>query len=75
KDKDQFNSIHEKLINYWKYLKAYLHPGVLHFACIKGFLEDLTNTEYLRDCDLNKATDRCTGIFTASPTKKCLNKF
>ena len=50
KGKDQFNSIHEKLIAYWKYLQAYLHPGTLHFTCLKETLEDLTNTEYLRDC-------------------------
>lgn len=61
KDKDQFNSIHEKLIDYWKYLKAYLNPApneaapaqvLLHFTCLKETLEDLTNTEYLRDCAL-----------------------
>lgn len=50
KNKDQFNSIHEKLIAYWKYLKVYLHPGKLHFTCLKETLEDLTNTEYMRDC-------------------------
>lgn len=50
KSKDQFNSIHEKLIAYWKYLKVYLQPGKLHFTCVKESLEDLTNTEYLRDC-------------------------
>ena len=50
KNKDQFNSVHEKLINYWKYLKNYLNPGTLHFTCLKETLEDLTNTEYLRDC-------------------------
>ncbi|HMH21977.1 MAG TPA: glutathionylspermidine synthase family protein [Puia sp.] len=50
KGKDQFNSIHEKLIGYWKYLKNYLYPGMLHFTCLKGTLEDLTNTEYMRDC-------------------------
>ncbi len=50
KEKDQFNSIHEKLINYWKYLKNYLKPGSLHFTCLKETLEDLTNTEYMRDC-------------------------
>ncbi|HTS44743.1 MAG TPA: glutathionylspermidine synthase family protein [Puia sp.] len=48
--KDQFNSIHEKLIEYWRYTGAYLHPGTLHFSCVKQSLEDLTNTEYLRDC-------------------------
>jgi glutathionylspermidine synthase len=48
--KDQFNSIHEKLIAYWKYLKPYLHEGILYFSCVKESLEDLTNVEYLRDC-------------------------
>ena len=50
KDKDQFNSIHEKLIAYWSVLKKYLNPGQLHFSCIKDSLEDLTTVEYLRDC-------------------------
>lgn len=50
KNKDQFNSIHEKLIDYWKYLKNYIHPGTLHFSCLKETLEDLTNVEYMRDC-------------------------
>ena len=50
KNRDQFNSIHEKLIAHWKYLKPYLQPGKLHFTCVKESLEDLTNTEYLRDC-------------------------
>jgi glutathionylspermidine synthase len=49
-DKDQFNSIHEKLIAYWKYLKNYLKPGILHVTCLKETLEDLTNAEYIRDC-------------------------
>ncbi|MDR3711451.1 MAG: glutathionylspermidine synthase family protein [Puia sp.] len=48
--KDQFNSIHEKLIEHWRFLHAYLYPGVLHFSCLKETLEDLSNTEYLRDC-------------------------
>ena len=50
KDKDQFNSVHEKLIGYWKYLKPYLYEGPVHFACIKQSLEDLTTVEYIRDC-------------------------
>ena len=57
KSKDQFNSIHEKLIAYWKYLKAYLYPGILHFACVKQSLEDLTNTEYMRDCAMQGGLD------------------
>jgi glutathionylspermidine synthase len=50
KNKDQFNSIHEKMIAHWKYLKEYLYPAKLHFTCLKESLEDLTNTEYIRDC-------------------------
>jgi len=50
KDKDQFNSVHEKLVEYWKYLKSYLYNDTLYFTCIKGNLEDLTTVEYLRDC-------------------------
>jgi len=57
KGKDQFNSIHEKLIGYWKYLKGYLYPAPLHFACVKQSLEDLTNTEYLRDCAIQGGLD------------------
>jgi glutathionylspermidine synthase len=57
KGKDQFNSIHEKLIAYWKYLKPYLNKGTLHFTCLKGTLEDLTNVEYLRDCAMQAGLD------------------
>ena len=57
KDKDQFNSIHEKLIAYWKYLHTYLYPGTLHFTCLKETLEDLTNTEYMRDCAIQAGID------------------
>ena len=57
KNKDQFNSIHEKLIAYWKYLKGYLQPGKLHFTCLKETLEDLTNTEYMRDCAIQAGLD------------------
>jgi glutathionylspermidine synthase len=57
KNKDQFNSIHEKLIHSWKYLKEYLYPGPLHFSCIKMSLEDLTTTEYLRDCAIQAGID------------------
>ena len=48
--KDQFNSLHEKLIAYWKYLIPFMNKGTLHFSCLKESLEDLTNTEYQRDC-------------------------
>ncbi|MDB4927066.1 glutathionylspermidine synthase family protein [Mucilaginibacter sp.] len=48
--KDQFNSMHEKLIDYWKYLKAYLYEDKLYFTCVKDVLEDFTTTAYLQDC-------------------------
>ncbi|WP_333662553.1 glutathionylspermidine synthase family protein [Chishuiella changwenlii] len=47
--KDQFNSVHDKLIDTWKILKPYLKGDTLHFSCVKESLEDLTNAEYLRD--------------------------
>lgn len=48
-DKDQFNSIHEKLIDYWKYLKNYMNPHYIYFASLTN-IEDVTNVEYMRDC-------------------------
>jgi glutathionylspermidine synthase len=56
-DRDQFNAIHEKLIEYWKQLKPYLHEGSVHFACIKQSLEDLTTVEYIRDCAIQAGLD------------------
>ncbi|MBL7813425.1 MAG: glutathionylspermidine synthase family protein [Saprospiraceae bacterium] len=48
-NRDQFNSVHDKLIGYWDYLKPYLYQGVVHFSVVKESLEDLTTVEYLRD--------------------------
>jgi glutathionylspermidine synthase len=45
-DADQFNSIHEKLIEFWQKLSA---PGLMHFACVKDSDEDLGTIEYIRD--------------------------
>lgn len=47
-DRDQFNSIHEKLIAYWKYLQKYMNPHYLYFTSLTN-IEDVTNVEYLRD--------------------------
>lgn len=55
--RDQFNSIHEKLIAYWQYLKEFLHPGLLHFTTARDSAEDLTTTEYLRDCAIQAGID------------------
>lgn len=49
KKADQFNSVHEQLINSWKHIKPYLKGEILYFTCVRESLEDLTNVEYLRD--------------------------
>lgn len=48
-DNDQFNSIHEKLVEYWKYLRPYLSCDFVHFASLNN-IEDVTTVEYMRDC-------------------------
>lgn len=53
--KDQFNSIHEKLIDRWKSLLT--HRDTVHISSIKGNLEDINTAEYLfrtaNEADLN----------------------
>jgi glutathionylspermidine synthase len=44
---DQFNSIHERLIERWRSLN--LGADKLSFACVNDHAEDLGNLEYLRD--------------------------
>jgi glutathionylspermidine synthase len=46
---DQFNSIHEKLIERWKAIAPTLEDTTLYFTCVKDSAEDLGNIEYLRD--------------------------
>ncbi len=48
---DQFNSIHEKLIDFWRSW-PYLRNGPIHFACAGESAEDLGNTGYLMDTAL-----------------------
>ena len=48
KDKDQFNSIHEKLIEYWKSCQEYFANEIVHFSSLDT-IEDFTTVEYLRD--------------------------
>ena len=45
-DADQFNSIHERLIEAWKGLGI---ASTVHFACVADAPEDFGNLEYLRD--------------------------
>lgn len=50
-DKDQFNSIHDKVIAKWRDISTVLYPGhPVYFTCVRDSLEDLTTVEYLRDC-------------------------
>jgi glutathionylspermidine synthase len=47
-DVDQFNSIHEKLIDAWTAPKSIL-DGAFYFASLKGNVEDFMTVQYLRD--------------------------
>jgi glutathionylspermidine synthase len=55
--KDQFNSLHEKLIAYWKYLRGYMYDDVLYFACVRNSLEDYTTVAYMQDCAMQAGFD------------------
>ncbi|WP_118179928.1 glutathionylspermidine synthase family protein [Paraburkholderia phosphatilytica] len=47
---DQFNSIHEALIERWGMLRQhYAGVDTLHFACIYDSMEDVGNVEYMMD--------------------------
>jgi glutathionylspermidine synthase len=46
---DQFNSLHERLIETWKELKPHLHGSVLHFSGVDA-TEDVMTLAYLQDC-------------------------
>jgi len=48
KDKDQFNSIHEKLIDYWRSCLDYFGDETVYFSSVDT-IEDFTTVEYLRD--------------------------
>src|SRR5438128_1490143 len=45
---DQFNSLHEKLIDAWKFLKPAL-AGPVHFSAVADSVEDQITVHYLRD--------------------------
>jgi glutathionylspermidine synthase len=46
---DQFNSLHERLIERWKEIRDHYENPVVYFACVKDNIEDFGNIEYLRD--------------------------
>lgn len=50
-DADQFNSIHEKLIEGWQRLQPHIRQP-LYFSCVRDAPEDQGNLEYLRDTAL-----------------------
>src|SRR5262249_29611756 len=45
---DQFNSIHERLIDAWRAVRE-RDDSWVHFAAMSGMMEDYVNVEYLRD--------------------------
>jgi glutathionylspermidine synthase len=53
---DQFNSIHEHLIDAWKALHE-RDSGPIHFAAMEGIPEDFITVEYLRDTCIQAGFD------------------
>ena len=49
RDADQFNSLHEKLIDAWRALRAASNETRLHFVAVSESQEDWGNLDYLRD--------------------------
>ncbi len=47
--KDQFNSVHEKLVAHMKVCKPYFHPGKLFFSCVNNSQEDFITVKYMQD--------------------------
>ena len=55
---DQFNSIHEKLIDAWKRVKAErVKMDRIHFSAVGGHMEDLITVSYLRDTAMQAGLD------------------
>ena len=55
-DADQFNSLHEKLIERWKDIHG--EPGTtVYFSCVRDHEEDYGNTNYLRDTAIQGGAD------------------
>lgn len=49
-EKDQFNSIHEKLLEVMEnHIKRYAKQKTLYFASVKDSIEDYTTVQYIRD--------------------------
>ena len=54
---DQFNSIHEKLLERFKQIAAELGTKQIHFGCIADSEEDVGNIDYLRDVAMQAGLD------------------
>lgn len=58
-DSDQFNSIHERLVNSWIDINQQYDSGRYHFACCRENVEDEENLQYLvstaMEAELNTA--------------------
>ncbi len=50
RSKDQFNSIHEKLVAHLREIKPYMLSSELHFTCVRDSIEDYMTIAYLMDC-------------------------
>lgn len=55
-DGDQFNSLHERLVEIFKILRP-IQPGRFHFAALAQNLEDFMTVNYLRDCAMQAGWD------------------
>ena len=55
---DQFNSLHEALIEQWKWLKSEQWLRDVHFTCVGDSEEDGGNLDYLRDTAIQQAYRR-----------------
>ncbi len=53
---DQFNSIHEKLMEFWKNW-PHIELAMVHFASVRENPEDLGNIEYIRDTAMQSGLD------------------
>jgi len=56
-DRDQFNSLHEKLIERWARIRTGLPSDSVYFACVGDNEEDIGNLDYLRDTALQAGID------------------
>ncbi len=55
---DQFNSIHERLVEAWKTAARDARSGNrMYFSCISGNVEDYMTTQYLRDTAMQSKLD------------------